>query len=639
MTSHIAEILLVLDRVPQGRRIRFVDGIDQAVSAWTQATRVSPVFAPHSSVDHSYTLSLEGPHHLTFVGPYPPEDLIALWGSRADIWLSLGVFNNLVRTADDAVAAEVVEWAKEHGLLFERWTTQSGIIEHIEQAAPRATASGWRRVIATTSRRRIRRGLAPLLNEYAALLSSGVARAEQTVPTMVDDLLAADPLVRSVIAHDPELTVEEQSHEIYDLLVTLNAALSRLTSQTFSGASPITETECHFWTHSLLGTGIANIGLWKLCARLQFVLGRERIPERLSALANYEGEIKLENLDDNDPFWNLDRIGEVELTPPDTKEVMVPLVPYFSGRDGFKTTLHTISAPLVAIEACNSKQWTLETLTHELSHIVIRGALGEIYPTTMQDIESAYATMRVEPRNLLESIRRYLLMTICFMEQDRENLERVFDTPDYLQQMLVDWHAEVEEILTHVFDFQYFYGANARRYVEGIWTSWSVIPNIGMRVPEYVVRTLCAVLSNHLEYADEMEERARKDVERYLRRLNKGKRAGRYVNDALSYLSGSKWEAVYKQLVARRGLVRIAKAFLFSEKCSARIRAEYQVSSGNPEHEGYNLARGDFTRLRIDNPIRFVGSYTSGTAASHEASLWMLYVLAFGDHRKADRER
>jgi hypothetical protein len=457
-----------------------------------------------------------------FVGPYPPEEILALWGSRADVWLSLGAFNNLVRTADDAVAKEVVEWAKYHDTSFEHWIVESNIIDSIDQSEQRGTSAAWRRLVAATSRLPIRRSLAPLLNEYSALISSGIARAEQVVPTMVGDLLAVDPLVRSVVAPDPNLTAEEHSHEIYDVLVTLNAALSRLTSQTFSGASPITETECHFWTHSLLGTGIANIGLWKLCARLQFVLGRERIPQRLSELAKCDENKILETLDDNDPVWNIDRLGNVKLTPADAAEVMAPLVPYFSGRDGFKTTLHTISAPLVAIEACNSKQWTLETLTHELSHIVIRGALGEIYPTTMEEIESAYVILRTQPTNLLESIQRYLLMTICFMEQERENLSKVFDTPDHLQKMLVDWHAEVEEILTHVFDFQYFYGANPRHYVEGIWTSWSVIPNIGMRVPEYVVRTLSAVLSNHLDYANDMEERARADVEASLKRLNQG---------------------------------------------------------------------------------------------------------------------
>ena len=85
-----------------------------------------------------------------------------------------------------------------------------------------------------------------------------------------------------------------------------------------------------------------------------------------------------------------------ELIPPDGAQPILPLVTYFSGRDGYSSHLQTLSAPLTAISECNSYRSSLLTITHELSHIFIQGLLGEICPDSndQAQVERAWSMAR-----------------------------------------------------------------------------------------------------------------------------------------------------------------------------------------------------------------------------------------------------
>jgi hypothetical protein len=221
-------------------------------------------------------------------------------------------------------------------------------------------------------------------------------------PPFTDDLLVANKILLSRI----EATNVRSPADTIAMLVDANAGLSRFASQAFSGASPISETECHFWTHSLLGTGTANIALANARRFLTRTLGRARIPERVAAYREIQRDIpKLIRLPYNDKAWTENWIDKVALAS--SQAPLFPQITYFSGRDGFKTTETTLSAPLSAITSCSSSRWSLLTITHEASHTIISGVLSVILPSFKNATELQTATEIVNgaaPANLLEEL-------------------------------------------------------------------------------------------------------------------------------------------------------------------------------------------------------------------------------------------
>jgi hypothetical protein len=212
------------------------------------------------------------------------------------------------------------------------------------------------------------------------------------------------------------------------------------------------------------------------------------------------------------------------------------------------------------------------------------------------------------------------------MQQIHDREDQVNHDPASLGKILEDWHHEVEEILVHVFDLLYFYGPGEEQlhsYIKTIWISWSVIPSIRDRIRDYVVRTLCAALSFELRGGLGMELRAKKRVRRALLELLSEQPAiSEYIELALNYLA-SDWEAIDKELGARRGLVQVAGTFLYSVSIATDIRRE-RTAVGAARWRA-----NDFLRPSAANPLQFVLKTTVGHETSVERSLWMWYNLAF----------
>ena len=411
------------------------------------------------------------------------------------------------------------------------------------------------------------------------------------------------------------------------LLVDANAALSRYTSQTYSGISPICETECHFWTHSLLGTGIANLALMKIRRFVTNTLGEARIPEQIDLLREVTDPALLRSVLDDGPIWNtpwLQKLPEVLARKPLLKNVepLAPLITYLSGRDGYHTTQSSLSAPLNVLSSCSSSRWSLLTITHEMSHRVIDGALGYILPNpqSARELERAAALLNNEPpETLLECLEFKILHTMAEMNA----ATALIDLPDSVSERnIVDLFGtrreEVEEIMVHVFDFIYFYGGDPELYVPAIWRSWDAIPSLHRRLPNYVLRTLCAVLSRY--WASQkatqdtvaaviagMEQVARKDKQ------------NAYIQHSLEYLRDEK-EALQEQLWLARPLVGMVRTFFQSPIILQKVRGQ----AGKVD-----AFRGlVFDGSGIENPLRFIETHTS-TKTSALKSFWILTRLAF----------
>lgn len=412
-------------------------------------------------------------------------------------------------------------------------------------------------------------------------------------------------------------------------VLTVNAGLSRYSSQTFAGTSPIIHTECHFWSNSLLGIGTTSIALRNIRAFIDKTLGKSRLPERFEKLKNVNKDIPdLSKIFPPDT----DYLGDIKLDDTNLKPLF-PLITYFSARDGYRSTQTTISAPLAAVSSCNCPRWSLMTLTHEFSHVIMRAILVDIYPDLSNNNEIKECNSLIdsnEPRaSLFHEIKRLCLHSAIKMEDadsfsGPNNNEKEYNIKDVLERKRHD----IDETMVHVFDFLYFYGKDVDKYVPGIWASWGVIPNVSTRVREYVVRTICAVLSRHLK-RNKGEDFAKEEVKKSLMKLKESKLGGRYIQEALDLID-SRWDTELFYLVrARRQLVKIVTSFIFSKQIATDIRSELKISGGAGRKKGYTLKQGVLELKPIDNPIMFIESFANSAQPSATISAWIFYVLAF----------
>jgi len=559
-------------------------------------------------------------------------------GKESCLWLSHGAFNHIVAVNSDGEAEAFVRGLDVTRIRWEMWTVQNGVISEAKASKPIATIAAWRKALSELKGARTPAEFPHILDEYKALLASSLTRAAQVYPIFEEDLLNAHS---EVVKHLRRRSRPGQD-KTRTLLVDLNAALSRFASQAFSGASPIHETECHFWTHSLLGTAVPLIALRRIRSFLLETLGEYRIPDRVSAFAKVTADLpELPSGYFNKDIWEQDWLMAAGQFVKRRQSRLLRQVVYLSGRDGFKTTESTLSAPLSTITSCNSERWSLLTITHEVSHTILHSVLSTLLPSREDikdgqfEIQHAVALYlgKRKPENLLMLLRQYLLRAIDgldavheFSPLDKEPQDRLRSMdPDRLKDLIDRRLEEVEELLVHSFDFIYFYGSDIRRYIVSIWKSWQSIPQLDTKVREYLLRTLATAATKHLGDSDPCG-RARKDVESCLKRVSAVLGPRSYATAGLAVLQ-KEWSSKLEIETAARVLVtQLVPAFLQGPEALAAVRHYFSKPSRRSSDSTFqDLA---FVGDHISNPLEFIEQHTRAEADVHR-SFWMLHRLAF----------
>ncbi len=119
---------------------------------------------------------------------------------------------------------------------------------------------------------------------------------------------------------------------------------------------------------------------------------------------------------------------------------------------------------------------------------------------------------------------------------------------------------EVEEVMVHVFDFIYFYGAPPEVYVPAIWRSWDAIPNLRRRLPYYVLRTLCAVYAKFWNSPNPRRDTIAA-VEAGMEAVAKSDKGNICIHAGLEYLKKER-ETLEIQIDERVPLIGIVRTFL-----------------------------------------------------------------------------
>jgi hypothetical protein len=574
-------------------------------------------------------------HHVVFLGPIHPERILHLCGQRTHIWLSLGLFNVLLVTPLKKEAERIVRWLKAEVVTHERWLVRDGTVIQTEFFRPLDQDDGYESGIVELAKMEFPAEVGEAVQEYCPLMASTLARSLPVPADFANDLRQLHDFVRNVLL----IRLPKGSNPSGDLyrilgeMLIINAGLSRFAAQTFSGTTRIAETECHYWSHSLLGVGTANLALWRIQKFLRERVGEARLPARFKKFC-----LQRSSHDLTRGSWpEGDFLGKIELTADEQQSPLRPLLSYFSARDGFRSVKGlTISAPLAAVSACNSPQWSLMTLTHEISHVIIHAIITDLYPDLDNERTLDEAIDLINARQqggtMLLEIRRIMLFAIHEMERvacKRQPDESPKLGADALRRLLVHWKPHIEETFVHVFDFLYFYGRDVDRYVRGIWTSWSTIPSLGNRLESYVVRTVCAVMSKHLRRSD-AAELARQEVLNSFSAMAAAGFGGRYVQEAIKHLKQDWDQEIKDRVEARRELVKIVTHFLFSESIATKVLGEEHVRSRqDKQQEGYDFKLNEIELKPLSNPLHFLKVYTGKSPPSPSESAWVYHILAF----------
>ncbi|GLX79480.1 hypothetical protein tinsulaeT_28200 [Thalassotalea insulae] len=618
-------------------KFSYSNSLEDKLQNWKSSTRISPVWPVSYNDSNNLPASLGDSTYFVFLGAYDPVLLNAtlqLDAKEVQHWISLGMMNNVLHFNDKNLFTELLQWCEQNLVNVEAWerVANNDILRtSVTYSKSNQSTENWRVRLTQMLSKAKSPGIQLALSEFCPLLASTISRLELNDKRLYEEYVKLIDYVELVLETDEQL-VENRTISS-SVINTLNAGLSRFSSQTLSGISPISSTESHFWIHSLLGIGVASLGLSNLVSFISKRLGESYIPDKFLHLNNKSDDIPdLMALHSTDPFWEQDYLG-ISLNNV-TSDDLAPDIAFFSGRDGFKAHLTNISVPLTSVFSSSSEKWTLLTITHEISHKILKAVLSLIFP--IEDIGSGGITKK-EAKSLyedrkynswLDSIRVWLWSSIIDISAankisqghlDRnENIELVIDLLDSID----EWYGEVEEIIVHVFDFLYFYRGQESKYIKEIWMTWSVIPNISNRVPEYVVRTTCAILSSHLHRGIASIDSSIEIVKSHLERMLISSPQTPYLTDAIDFIKNDREQL--KQLVdSRKTLVRFTKTFLHSESVMSELWAE--SSSAQDKVAPHRK----LTHYTIDNPLVFLDRHSDRKIVCEAESAWIFYNLAF----------
>jgi hypothetical protein len=277
-------------------------------------------------------------------------------------------------------------------------------------------------------------------------------------------------------------------------------------------------------------------------------------------------------------------------------------------------------------------------VTHELSHVFIDAVLGTLLPS-ISDLNGAERLVGLmdgtAPANLFEQVQAYLCFTLCVIN-NQDDLDAFEVNGAGLINVVQNTYPEVSEVLTHVFDFMYFYHRDPAVYVPAIWASWDVIPNIVSRIDEYLVRTLSAVLVLNLTADDPYGvtiDTVLMELERLLKRLPEAN----IIKEAASKLrdDGPRFR---RALFKRINLVALSNAFLYSPPL-----AEIISRRGAPQKRSTSSSFGSNQfdpDQRLSNPLHFIYEQGERTVLTNEPdfqkSAWMIAQLAFASVSRDD---
>ncbi|HEY5723179.1 MAG TPA: hypothetical protein VIT45_12735 [Allosphingosinicella sp.] len=617
------------------------------------------------------------------------------------IFLTLGAFSLIVISYFEEVSEEIQSICTRYRIATETWVAReeplrTSKFEEINGDEIRTTNPAEHTIIGSKKRRPFSSSLLDnasiqaedplgiMTLELYALLSVINSRSIGPLEVFSDDAAEVELVVNKLITDSPGSNPHDgddvsdldlPATEPQELLLTLNAALSRLCSQALAGTTPIMQTECHFWPHSFLGIGVANLALRNVADFVTQLVVEANYHQRYKILFDSKFDISSDWINpiprglpsylDLRPKAIAGLPGHAaadvsRLIPHPASKFAAPTpITYFSGRDGFTNNALTVSAPLPSVSGCDSYKWNLGTITHELSHRVVSGKLQNIFRDLLErfalqditNIDSLLDWFDDPPTSIAgyaEKLVGFSLLSVHAADfkdgELRKNTQ--FSTFEFFKDAKELYSVQIEETLVHIFDFYHFYGSDPRVYMDFVWLSWAVQPSIARKTDDYIRRTVTALSISHL-LSENWRERA---VEDFLSGLNSEPLASglSFSKDLIDALSEPSCRTAYEHhLEVMQPIIILFHLLFKSEDLRESARKEEFRSPEMRRSRGpagrstnrpfnYSARSGTFSTgdpsipaISYSNPLVFLRDYSRQASPNAANSAWLLHMLAF----------
>jgi len=418
---------------------------------------------------------------------------------------------------------------------------------------------------------------------------------------------------------------------IKDELIQIASILKNSNAQ-FFGNIPIIESGT-FQTgdNSLLGIAHNLYGFLAIYLHLKDCFSTYNFENAFLKEYKNKGPKVLVKPDDNSYMsWYSDFKGEQGLNHYLTEDNTFSshLMVYFSNRQGFRLTKHAVSAAMQANYLSYHPSFTLNTLTHELLHAHVRSEIMvEFYPLDKDeegklilrlDAFEKYKEIFNTEYNHNHSINDFLQITFLQIAGIVRNGGNTYNKKiikkkykeEELFTSLKKWYKEIEEIIVHVLDLNYFYNSDPEYYIKAIWISWLSLPFSKNYLEDYILRSVCAI-STLIETTDRLKRfdlaiKLLKDEIDKIRKVESINNS--YIDIVLRRLSNKSVlnRVRFQYTNAFVHLVDITKKYFYSGGLRTLINFDNALSESEEGDYKYDLNVDKFINRTIKSPIRLI---------------------------------
>lgn len=437
----------------------------------------------------------------------------------------------------------------------------------------------------------------------------------------VDEIAAQ---LRLLETKDDDLSAR-QAVTLQSVLIETNAVVTLFCSQLGSGTLPLGSGRFPVGEYSLFGIGAALNAAWQIYHHLSRVFAQH---DQASVLVKY--------LPTMDPFgWSGPTSTTADYSAwtgisrrlqscdPEAETEPRLHVPYFSSRWGFHESLHSISLSWQCISASASKEWNLLTLTHEFLHSRVRAMVAQLFnPETDPALATTLVRQynaRADGESALESLRlayvEALLVARRLTKSAKANAAGDgFDaevpatiTPEYLIDTYRTGTELVQEVIVHVLDYRYIFASRPEDYIDSIWSSWALVPNVVDRIEHYLLRTMCT-LSIDVRGDSHFErfETIRSNLIETFTQMNTRPIRRPAIVAALDVLTSE--EAYFRLALDFCALIpaaQIAQNFFVARAVNVAVLKDESATTDG-DRTTYEIEPGQYLGLRPESPIGFL---------------------------------
>ncbi|NDV57021.1 hypothetical protein [Bacteroides sp. 519] len=632
----------------QTKTLHISKSFPEHIERWNVQTRFSPCFkvTDHILKDGIFCLS-DDTLHFIFVGSLSLSRIKNSLLVDTYVWLSYGMYNIIIATPDEHKIAELRTFLEEEGLRYEYWPVSRSIIGKNEFFVPvlASPVKLSQKLLEKYSKDKV---MFTAIRGYYTHVNTACERLRHISKQAYERMVLFHDSVENYILGDGGDVNDNEEEKIFNFsyISSINACLTRYNSQLVMGFSPILEQDISVCGHSLFGIGMASLGINNMGDYFYDKVGGQYIGQRFVKLLGkkYGNTQILNSLSSSDAILKRDYLAEIPLSDLDNLEKQrTPLLVYFSSRDGFRNQYNALSVPLIALYGCNTPGWSLKTISHEASHILVNSMLDYLLRNLqdnnwLRELVGLSCIKDLDEDN--DTFEKAILQLLSIGLIDIQTFESgVKDhAADDLYHCFSARNDEMREIMAHAFDFLYFYNSDLESYIGEIWSTWAELPYMSISIPDYVMRSLCIIVLNQLEHP-RIEDEAINKFREIIAKLNTSKHSvfsNGHLEKVLEYINPSPdneecLKNLQSKLIRRKFLVQCVRTFFYSHQIGTLLADEkWPISNDKLQ----SLRSLEVPEIPFSNPLRVTELSASSKSLSEAKSYLLYYNLAFNYARE-----